>query len=129
MRNLFTGIAANVILVVKDCSNKAYHHRGSGVIVYSVRYVMINKPITATEIEEGWNREHKHNCRCELCYVRAIAKGTEKVLESILDVKMKCVDCNWQGSVGECDCDADYPEVEDDGRLRCPKCKGLVNDH
>ena len=55
------------------------------MIVYFVRYVMITKPITATEIEEGWKREHNHSCRCELCYIRAIAKSTQKALDPIIE--------------------------------------------
>ncbi len=46
---------------------------------------MITKPITATEIEEGWKREHNHSCRCELCYIRAIAKSTQKALDPIIE--------------------------------------------
>lgn len=49
-------------------------------------------------------------------------------MESILDVKIKCLKCEWKGSVGECDCDVDLPDVEDDGRLRCPECEGLVEE-
>lgn len=45
----------------------------------------------------------------------------------IADVLMRCP-CGWIGSVGNCDCDADYPEVEDDGRLRCPDCGRLVKE-
>jgi len=47
-------------------------------------------------------------------------------MKTILDGRMKCVSCEWSGDVGRCDCDADYPEFEDDGRLRCPECRGLV---
>ena len=49
-------------------------------------------------------------------------------MKSILDVRMNCLECDWEGTVGECDCDADIPDVEDDGRLRCPDCAGLVEE-
>lgn len=47
----------------------------------------------------------------------------------ITEVLMQCRSfrCAWIGTVGECDCDADYPKVEDDGRLRCPKCGEIVS--
>ena len=48
-------------------------------------------------------------------------------MAKITEVLMQCVGCDWMGQVIDCDCDADYPEVEDDGRLRCPKCGSIVN--
>lgn len=44
----------------------------------------------------------------------------------ITEVLMQCPECNRFWQVGECDCDADYPDVEDDGRLRCPVCGTVV---
>ena len=44
----------------------------------------------------------------------------------ITEVLMECPHCHWIGYAGECDCDADFPDVEDDGRLRCPKCGAVV---
>ncbi len=46
----------------------------------------------------------------------------------IVEVKMSCTSCKWMGRVADCGCDADYQEFDDDGRLRCPECKGLVNE-
>lgn len=45
----------------------------------------------------------------------------------ITEVLMQCPGCGWIGQVIECDCDADLPGVEDDGRLRCPECSSVVN--
>ena len=44
----------------------------------------------------------------------------------IIEILMQCRRCRWIGQVIECDCDSDYEEFEDDGRLRCPECKALV---
>lgn len=44
----------------------------------------------------------------------------------ITEILMVCHRCSWIGQVIECDCDSDYPEEEDEGRLRCPKCQALV---
>lgn len=49
-----------------------------------------------------------------------------KIKRRITEVLMSCTKCRWIGQVIACDCDADYPDVEDDGRLRCPKCGALV---
>ncbi len=39
---------------------------------------------------------------------------------------MICSKCGWIGQVIDCDCDADYPEEDDDGCLRCPRCGFVV---
>jgi len=44
----------------------------------------------------------------------------------ITDVLFRCEKCDYAYSAGQCTCDADYSDVEDDGRLRCPRCGGLV---
>jgi len=48
-------------------------------------------------------------------------------LRKITEVLMQCRRCGWIGTVLECNCDSDYPEEEDSGRLRCPKCMAVVN--
>lgn len=40
----------------------------------------------------------------------------------ITEIPMICPHCGWRGKAIDCDCDADHPKYEDDGRLRCPKC-------
>lgn len=50
-----------------------------------------------------------------------------KQLVRIEDVKMYCGACNKVHSVGKCLCDGDVPNVDDDGRLRCPDCLGVVS--
>ena len=51
-------------------------------------------------------------------------------MKSILDVKVNCLECNWIGTVGECNCDGDYPHLYvDDGRLRCPACLGVAEEN
>ena len=45
--------------------------------------------------------------------------------KAITEMPAKCK-CGWFGSVFECDCDADLPDVEDDGRLRCPECSKVI---
>lgn len=47
--------------------------------------------------------------------------------KKIIEILMTCPKCKWFGPVIACDCDDDYPEVEDEGRLRCPKCGSLVS--
>jgi hypothetical protein len=50
-------------------------------------------------------------------------------MKVITDIKVNCLECGWEGTVGECNCDGDYPDLfEDDGRLRCPACVGLVEE-
>ncbi len=46
----------------------------------------------------------------------------------ITEVLMQCHRhrCKWIGPVYKCKCDSDYPEEEDNGRLRCPKCMAVV---
>ena len=44
----------------------------------------------------------------------------------ITEVLMQCHRCKWLGTVYECDCDSDYEDVEDEGRLRCPKYMALT---
>lgn len=46
----------------------------------------------------------------------------------ITEVQMECPGCPWEGPVIDCDCDADLPGVEDDGRLRCPVCGAVVKE-
>ena len=45
-------------------------------------------------------------------------------MQQITDVIVTCTFCSWRGTVGDCDCDGDHPDLVDcdDGRLRCPKC-------
>lgn len=38
---------------------------------------------------------------------------------SILDVKAKCKNCKWIGTVKDC-------EPDDDGELTCPKCLTII---
>ena len=45
----------------------------------------------------------------------------------ITEVLMECPECPWIGQVIDCDCDADYRGIEDEGRLRGPKCSSVVN--
>ena len=50
-------------------------------------------------------------------------------MKSITDIRVNCLECDWEGTVGECGCDADYPNAyEDDGRLRCPECAGRAEE-
>ena len=59
--------------------------------------------------------------------VKAVKKG--QALEEIdlfqkttLFELRKAFECKWIGTIGESNCDGDYPHLyEDDGRLRCPE--------
>ena len=41
---------------------------------------MTDKPLTATEIKERWNKTHNLSCRCELCYVRKVVEIKQKAI-------------------------------------------------
>lgn len=41
--------------------------------------------------------------------------------QSITDQKCGCLNCNWTGTVGECE-----PDIDGDGSLGCPHCGEVV---
>lgn len=57
---------------------------------------------------------------CRLAGLGGMREGRE--LPCITDTPAVCETCEWQGTVGECE-----PDVDGEGSLGCPRCRGIVS--
>lgn len=49
------------------------------------------------------------------------ADGVTREMKSITSQRCGCLNCNWAGTVGDCE-----PDVDGDGSLGCPQCGEVV---
>lgn len=58
---------------------------------------------------------------CRLAGLGGMREGPESKLPGITSVPAVCQACEWQGTAGECE-----PDIDGDGSLGCPRCRGIV---
>lgn len=89
--------------------------------------------IVADATEQDKGKEHPF-MKTLLLIAEIIADATKRAeqndyikttypLKSIFECALKCTQCDWVGTVGECG-----DEEHDDGQLDCPRCHSIAKE-
>jgi hypothetical protein len=93
---------------------------------YDDEYIKRNYLFEYSMFMIGWN--YANECRTEPETNESIVLKLKPQLEglAVSGESMTCVDCGWEGGMGEVDFDTDFDEFKGVDRKRpvCPKCGG-----